>query len=84
MEENKLTKKQELAKKARENYHKKYKTKRQILYWCRKLGINRDEFISKFKDDESAMRELKRLDFVKFLQSNIPNYKVDYAVVKDK
>ena len=65
-------KKAELAKQAKEDYHNKYKFQRKILYLCRKLDINRDEFVLNYPDDQSAFLELKRIELEKFLEKNKP------------
>ena len=61
-----------LAKQAKEDYHNKYKFQRKILYLCRKLDINRDEFVLNYPDDNSAFLELKRIELEKFLEKNGP------------
>ena len=63
-------KKADLAKQAKEDYHNKYKFQRKILYLCRKLDINRDEFVLNYPDDNSAFLELKRIELEKFLEKN--------------
>ena len=65
-------KKAELAAKAKENYHNKYKFRRKILYLCRKLEINRDQFVMNYPDDKTAFLELKKIELAKFLEKNAP------------
>ena len=65
-------KKAELAKQAKDDYHNKYKFQRKILYLCRKLDINRDEFVLNYPDDNSAFLELKRIELARFLEKNTP------------
>ncbi len=59
-----------LATKAKEDYHNKYKFQRKILYLCRKLDINRDEFVLNYPDDNSAFLELKRIELARLIEKN--------------
>lgn len=65
-------KKAELAKQAKEDYHNKYKFQRKILYLCRKLDINRDEFVLNYPDDKSAFLELKKIQLDRLIEKNTP------------
>ena len=65
-------KKAELAKQAKEDYHNKYKFQRKILYLCRKLDINRDEFVLNYPDDKSAFLELKKIQLDRLIENNTP------------
>ena len=61
-----------LAKQANEDYHNNYKFQRKILYLCRKLDINRDQFVLNYPDDKSAFLELKKIQLDRLIENNTP------------
>jgi hypothetical protein len=54
---------------AKSKYHEKYKLRKKILYLCRKLDLDRDEFIKNYEDEKSCYLELIRLQSVKKMET---------------
>jgi len=69
----KITEEQRIERnnKAKSKYHDKYKYQRKILYLCRQLRINRDEYMKLQPDYYTAYTELM-------------NTKLKYAIDKEK
>lgn len=54
---------------AKNKYHETYKLRKKILYLCRKLDLDRDEFIKNYEDEKSCYLELLRLQSVKKMET---------------